>query len=93
MGSMENILYLLLVAWGMVTVVLVCMMIYRSVLENREEDQLFLDNAESHLAAEQRAILTRIQKLHGPILALMVLSGVMLVALAGVWVYRGFSSF
>jgi len=92
-GSMENTLYILLVAWATITVVLVIMMIYRSALENREEDQLFLDNAETHIAVEQRAILTRIQRLRAPIVTLMVLSGVLLVAAAGLWVYRGFQNF
>ena len=93
MGSMQDILYMMMVVWVAITVILVIMMIYRSALENREEDQLFLDSAESHIAAEQRSILSKIQKLRLPIMTLLVLSGVLLVAIAGLWVYRGFQSF
>jgi hypothetical protein len=92
-GSMQNILYMIMAVWIAITVVLVVMMIYRSTLENREEDQLFLDAAESHIEAEQRSILARIQKLRIPIMTLMVLSGVLFAAMAGIWVYRGFQNF
>ena len=93
MGSLQNALYMMMVAWVAITVVLFIMMIYRSALENREEDQLFLDSAESHIEAEQRSILSKIQKLRMPIMTLMVLSGVLFVAIAGLWVYRGFQNF
>ena len=51
MGSLQ----MLLLAWGVVTAILVCMWIYRSALENREEDQIFLDAAGDSMAREQRA--------------------------------------
>lgn len=90
---MQNLIYGLSVVWGVVTAVLVCVMIYKSTLETREEDQLFLDAAENHMAAEQQLILQRIEKLQRPVMALMVASGVLLAAIAGIWVYQGFQSF
>jgi Tfp pilus assembly protein PilN len=90
---MQNLLYGLLVAWGVVTVVLVCVMIYKSTLETREEDQLFLDAAQNHMAAEQRLILSRIQRLQRPVMALMVTSGALLAVIFGLWVYQGFQNF
>ena len=92
-GPMQNLLYGLLVAWGVVTVVLVCVMIYKSTLETREEDQLFLDAAQNHMAAEQRLILSRIQRLQRPVMALMVTSGALLAVIFGLWVYQGFQNF
>jgi hypothetical protein len=89
MGTLE----MMLVGWGVVTAILVIMWIYRSALENREEDQIFLDAAGDSMAREQRAIVARIEKLSMPITALMVLSGVMLVAVAGLWVYQMIKSF
>ena len=93
MGSMQNLLYTLLVAWGAITVVLVCVMIYKSTLETREDDQIFLDAASEHMAAEQRLILRKIEKLHRPVVALMVASGALLAVIAGLWVYQGFQNF
>ncbi|HXA56071.1 MAG TPA: hypothetical protein VNU84_01460 [Candidatus Acidoferrum sp.] len=93
MGSMQNVIYVLLAVWGVVTVVLICLMMYKSALENREEDQLFLDAAQQHIASEQRLIVQRIEKLHRPLMALMIVSGVLLAIVAGLWVYQGFENF
>jgi len=92
-GSMQNLLYGLLVLWGVITAVLICVMIYKSTLETREEDQLFLDAAENHMAAEQRSIVQRIEKLRRPVTALMVVSGALLAVIAAIWVYQGFQNF
>jgi hypothetical protein len=89
MGTLQMVL----LAWGVVTAILVCMWIYRSALENREEDQIFLDAAGDSMAREQRAIVARIEKLSVPITVLMVLSGALLVALAGLWIYKSIQSF
>jgi hypothetical protein len=84
---------MLLVAWGAVTAVLICALIYRSTLETREEDQLFLDSAQEITASEQRLIVSRIEKLSRPIVALWVVSGALLVVVAGMWLYQGYQSF
>jgi hypothetical protein len=89
MGTLQ----ILLICWGVVTAVLVCALIYRSTLETREEDQIFLDAAEDMMANEQRAIVTRIEKLSWPITALWVLSGALLAVVAGMWLWQGFRSF
>lgn len=93
MGSMQNLIYLLLAVWGVVTVVLICMWMYKSALENREEDQIFLSAGEQHIATEQRSIVQRIEKLHRPLVALTLVSGVLLAVAAGLWVYQGFQNF
>jgi hypothetical protein len=89
MGTLQ----MLLLAWGVVTAILVIAWIYRSALENREEDQIFLDAAGDSMAREQRAIVNRIEKLSLPITALMILSGVLLVAMAGFWIWKSIQSF
>jgi hypothetical protein len=93
MEALQNAFVPLLVSWGIVTAVLIVTLIYRSMLENREEDQIFLDAAAQSMANEQRALVTRIEKLSRPITALIVVSAVLLVAVAGVWVYQGLRSF
>ena len=45
------------------------------------------------MANEQRALVSRIEKLGRPITALIVASAVLLVAVAGVWVWQGLRSF
>jgi hypothetical protein len=89
MGTLQMVL----IAWGVVTAILVCMWIYRSALENREEDQIFLDAAGDSMAREQRLIVARIEKLSRPIMGLMVLSGVLLVTMAGMWIWQSVQSF
>jgi hypothetical protein len=89
MGTLQMVL----IAWGVVTAILVCMWIYRSALENREEDQIFLDAAGDSMAREQRAIVARIEKLSRPIIALMAISGLLFVTMAGVWIWQSIQSF
>jgi hypothetical protein len=93
MEALDNALFPLLIAWGVVTAILVCVLIYRSVLENREEDQLFLDAAEQSMANEQKAIVAKIEGLGRPITALIVLSSLLLVAVAGLWIWQGLQNF
>jgi len=93
MDTVHDVLYALLIAWGAVTAVLICVLIYRSTLETREGDQIFLDSAADSMASEQRAIVARIDKLGRPITALIVLSSVLLVVSAGLWLWQGFKNF
>jgi hypothetical protein len=93
MELFESALYTLLIAWGVVTAVLVCVLIYRSTLETREEDQIFLGGGEESMASEQRALVTRIQRLSKPITALVVASGALLVVTAGLWLWQTFKNF
>ncbi len=85
-------LHMLLVAWGVITAVLICVLIYRSTLSTHEEDQIFLD-ANDTISSEQRALVTRIEKLSRPITALVIVSGALLVLMAGIWLYQGLKSF
>jgi hypothetical protein len=86
-------LHILFSAWGVVTAVLICVLIYRSALSTREGDQIFLDASENAIASEQREIVARLEKLSTPIRALLLASGALLLATAGVWLYEGYKSF
>ena len=86
-----SVVYLLLV-WGLVTVVLVALLVYRGFLESREDDQIYISKAEDHMAAEQRDIIAKVTRLGGPIKALSIASGVLLVVCAGAWLWSGFTS-
>jgi hypothetical protein len=90
-GSM--LLDMLMMSWGVITVILVILVVYRGTLSTREDDQIFIDAAGQHHYQEQLVILDRIARLSKPIIALAVLSGALLLASAGVWIYQGYMSF
>jgi hypothetical protein len=87
------LLMLLSSSWGVITVVLVGALIYRGTLSSREADQIFIDDAEQHYYKEQQAIIARMSRLKGPIIALSLVSGALFLTTMGVWIYQGYSSF
>ncbi len=86
-------LTLLMISWVVITSVLAVLVIYRGTLSSREDDQIFIGDAEQHHYQEQQVIIARISRLTRPIITLAVLSGVLLLATASVWLYGGFKSF
>lgn len=85
--------HLLLIAWGAITALLICAMIYRGTLNIHEEDRLALGAGGQTLADEQRAIVSRIEKLSVASVVLGVLSGVLLAIIAGMWLWQNYQSF
>ena len=94
---MENKLtppvFYLLVVWGLVTAVFIVLLIWRGVLSSHEDDQIFLDAAEEHIAREQRELVARINTLSRPLLITGILSGVLLLLAGGLWIYEGLRNF
>ena len=86
---MSSTLRLLLIIWGALTTVLVILMIYRSTLAIHEEDQLYLDEAESHMQQEQTELITRINKVNPLVRLFGAASGLLILVIAGMWVYEG----
>jgi hypothetical protein len=80
-----------LVIWGVVTGILAILLIYRSTISMKEDDQLFLDSAQTNLEEEQREVRMRLQRLTPYTAVLSVTSGVLLIASAGLWVYEQFT--
>ena len=76
-------------AWGLVTTVLVILLIYRGTLTMHEDDQLFLDDVESHMAQEQAQLLVKIERLQPYVRATMAGSGALLAILVALLVYDG----
>lgn len=87
------ILNFLMISWIVTTIVLVALCVYRGMLSVREDDQIFIGSAEQHHYQEQVAIINRMSRLTKPIIALGVISGVLLLASASLWMYSGFMSF
>jgi hypothetical protein len=80
---------MLLIVWAGITVVLIVLLIYRSTLTMHEDDQLFLTETESHMEREQRELLVKINKLQPIVRVFGVASGLLIVVIAGLWVWQG----
>jgi hypothetical protein len=81
----------LLMVWGVLTTALVILLIYRSALSMHEDDQLFLDNAESHLEKEQKQLMARMDRVRPFVNALGASSGLLVLLMVGLWVWRGWN--
>jgi hypothetical protein len=81
----------LLMVWGVLTTALVILLIYRSALSMHEDDQLFLDNAESHLEKEQKQLMARMDRVRPFVNALSASSGLLVLIMVGLWVWRGWN--
>lgn len=75
--------------WAGITAVLLALLIYRAIVGIHEEDQLFLDRAEAALEKEHDEVVQRIGRLDPIIKGLAIVSGSLILILAGVWLYRG----
>lgn len=84
-----SMLAMLLTVWGVLTTVLIVLLIYRSTLTMHEGDQLFLDEAESHMEKEQAEILARVNRVTLPVRVLGAASGLLILVIAAMWVYQG----
>jgi hypothetical protein len=67
------------------------LLIYRNALSMHEDDQLFLDEAESHLEREQRELAVRMDRLRSFVNVLGASSGLLVLMMAGLWVWRGWN--
>jgi hypothetical protein len=88
---MSSTLTNLLILWGVLTAVLVILLIYRSTLAMREDDQLFLNESESHMQVEQQQVISRLNKVNLPVRILGGASGLLILIIAGMWIYEGLS--
>jgi len=85
-------LYLLII-WGVATAIFLLLIAWRSVLSSHEDDQIFLDSAQDHMAREQRELVAKINSLSRPIMTSGITAGVLLLVIAGIFVYNGLKNF
>lgn len=81
-------LVMLLIAWGGFTAALIAVLIYRGTLTMQEDDQLFLDESEAHMAREQVEIMRKVDKLGPFVKVLGTASAALILTIAGVAVYQ-----
>jgi hypothetical protein len=74
--------------FGLFAVGLIVLLIYRSTLTMHEDDQLFLDEANSHMQEEQTELLTKVNKLTLPMRVFSIGSGVFLLAFLAMLIYQ-----
>ncbi len=79
----------LLIAWGVLTGILIILLIYKSTLTMHEDDSIFLHETESQMHKDQVEVLSKMNKITPMIKVLGALSGVMILVIAGLFIYDG----
>ncbi len=74
--------------FGLFAVGLIVLLIYKSTLTMHEDDQLFLDEANSHMQEEQTELLSKVNRLTVPMRVFSVGSGVFLLAFLAMLIYQ-----
>jgi hypothetical protein len=79
----------LLIAWGVLTAILIVLLIYKSTLTMHEDDSIFLSETESQMEKDQVEILHKVNKITPMIKILGAVSGLMILVIAGLFIYQG----
>ena len=82
----------LLIAWGIVTGILLILLFYRSTLTRQEDDQLFIDETSASKATEQQQLIAKVNKINPLVKLVGATSGLMILVIAGWAVYLGLNS-
>jgi len=82
----------LAIVWGVFTIGLILLLIYRSTLTMHEEESLYLDDASQHMQKEQTELLVKVNRLTVPVWVFGAGSGVLLLVLAGMFIYQGLNA-
>lgn len=77
----------LFIVWAGLTIVFVLLLIYRGTLTMHEDDQLFLDQANSHLAREQEELTVSMNRIQPLVWLTGVGSAALILVMAGIKVY------
>lgn len=80
------------VIFGVFATGLSVLLIYRSTLTMHRDDQLFLDEASSHMHAEQTELLTQLNRLTIPVRIFSMGAGVCMFFLIAMWLYQSLNA-
>jgi hypothetical protein len=73
--------------FGVFAIGLIVLLIYKSTLTMHRDDQLFLDDASSHMHEEQTELLAKLNRVTIPMRVFSIGSGIFLIVLASMWLY------
>ena len=76
------------IVFGVFAIGLIVLLIYKSTLTMHEDDQLFLDEANSHMQEEQTELLVKVNRLTIPVRVFSIGSGVFLLVLVAMLIYQ-----
>jgi hypothetical protein len=76
------------VVFGIFAVGLIVLVIYKSTLTMHEDEQLFLDDNNSHMHEEQTELLVKVNRLTVPMWVFSIGSGVFALVLVAMLIYQ-----
>jgi hypothetical protein len=74
--------------FGLFAIGQIVLLIYKSTLTMHEDDQLFLDDNNSHMQEEQTELLVKVNRLTVPMWVFSIGSGVFLLVLVAMVIYQ-----
>ncbi len=90
MAVISSLLTYLMAFSGAVAAVLVGLVIYGNALDTRADEEIYLNKTEEKMmASEQPALVSKMNRLARVITVMAIITGVSLLATAGIWVYIG----
>jgi hypothetical protein len=90
MAVISSLLTYLMAFSGAVAAVLVVLVIYGNALDTRADEEIYLNKTEEKMMASgQPALVSKMNRLARVITVMAIITGVSLLATAGIWVYIG----
>ena len=90
MAGISNLMTYLFMFCGAASAVLVVLVIYGNALDTRADEEIYLNKTEEKMmASDQPGLVSRMNRLARVITVLAIVTGVSLLATAGIWVYIG----
>lgn len=78
---------IMLIVWGVVAACFLALLAYRGQLTRYEEDQLFLNERETHVQHEQNEIIRKVNKIGPAIRVLGFAAAAMTISIVGIFTY------
>jgi hypothetical protein len=90
MGVLPTPLVFLLMAWGAVTALLIGLLIYGNTLDSHESEAFYINKKEEEFVeGDQKLLVAKMEQLKKVIYSVAVVSGILLLSSATLWVYIG----